>query len=194
MAHQQSPRTALSRHVHVRELAAAGLEMHMLQHRASKCLICKSMEPSSSTVLLPLKQWHTCRSDGMQAELVTGRGWDHGVFIPLLLMLEAADIPILQVSLLKALDPAAHLRLGQSLASLRDQGVFILGSGMSYHNMRGFGKAEGASKRFHDWLTPVLCNVSPEKRCDSPAPARRSLQSTLVATAFTHSVLCDLLV
>jgi 4,5-DOPA dioxygenase extradiol len=102
----------------------------------------------------------------MQAELVKGRGWDHGVFIPLLLMLEAADIPVLQVSLLKSLDPAAHIRLGRSLASLRDQGVFILGSGLSYHNMRGFGGgAEEPSKRFHAWLTPTLCDSSPAQRC-----------------------------
>jgi hypothetical protein len=178
--HQQSPRIAFSRQMHEHVLAATGLEMQTRSAPTSERPIREHGSNHRITVLFPLKHWNSYRSDGMQVELVTGRGWDHGVFIPLLLMLASADIPILQVSLLKSLDPAAHLRLGQSLASLREQGVFILGSGMSYHNMRGFGSGgEEASKRFHDWLTPVVCNVSPEKRCNSQAPTLRSLQCML---------------
>ena len=64
------------------------------------------------------------------------RGFDHGVFIPLKVAYPKADLPIVQVSLLASMDPAEHIRLGQALASLRDEGVLIIGSGMSYHNMR----------------------------------------------------------
>ncbi|WP_293775496.1 class III extradiol ring-cleavage dioxygenase [uncultured Oxalicibacterium sp.] len=81
------------------------------------------------------------------------RGWDHGVFIPLKVMFPDADIPVLQLSMKKGLDAAEHLRVGQTLQTLRDENVLILGSGMSFHNMRGFSPAfRDASAQFDDWL------------------------------------------
>ena len=62
-------------------------------------------------------------------------GWDHGVFIPFLLINPQADIPIVQVSVLASEDAAAHLRMGNALASLRDKNIAIVGSGSaSFHN------------------------------------------------------------
>ncbi len=82
------------------------------------------------------------------------RGFDHGTFIPMMLAAPDADIPVLQVSLLSSLEPEAHLRLGRALAPLRDDGVLIIGSGNSYHNMRGFGHPASAepSRAFDTWL------------------------------------------
>ena len=96
------------------------------------------------------------------------------MFIPLLLMLPEATVPIVQVSLLSSLDPEQHIRLGQALASLREQGVFIVGSGMSYHNMRGFQSSSGTkdSVTFNKWLTRAVCDSRGEDRC---AEALRSL-------------------
>ncbi|MBF0279736.1 MAG: dioxygenase [SAR324 cluster bacterium] len=85
------------------------------------------------------------------------RGFDHGVFIPLKLIYPDADIPVVCLSLNQSLDPSLHLKVGQSLETLRDQGILIIGSGMSYHNMQGFMKdAELAvSNQFDAWLTEV---------------------------------------
>jgi aromatic ring-opening dioxygenase catalytic subunit (LigB family) len=65
-----------------------------------------------------------------------------------------ARVPTTQLSLVKGLDPALHLKMGRALAPLRDEGVLIVGSGMSYHNMRGFGSAEGeqSAETFDAWL------------------------------------------
>ncbi|HWT71937.1 MAG TPA: class III extradiol ring-cleavage dioxygenase, partial [Oxalicibacterium sp.] len=90
---------------------------------------------------------------GLPARSDAQRGWDHGVFIPLKVMYPDANIPVVQLSMKKGLDPAEHLRAGQTLAALRDEGVLIIGSGMSFHNMRGFQPAfHAASQRFDDWL------------------------------------------
>ena len=83
------------------------------------------------------------------------RGWDHGVFIPMMLIRPQTDIPILQMSLTADLDPARHLAIGRALAPLRDEGVLIIGSGMSYHNLREFfaPRAAEAAAAFDTWLT-----------------------------------------
>jgi len=82
------------------------------------------------------------------------RGYDHGTFVPLKVAWPAADVPTVQLSLVKTLDPALHLRIGRALAPLRDEGVLIVGSGMSYHNIDGFGVNTGrvASVAFDRWM------------------------------------------
>jgi|SRR5580692_8196534 aromatic ring-opening dioxygenase catalytic subunit (LigB family) len=95
------------------------------------------------------------------------RGYDHGTFVPLKLAVPRADIPVLQVSLLSSLDPEAHLAVGRALAPLRDEGVLFVGSGNSYHNMRGFGHPSSLepSRRFDAWLAESM-QLSPDERMD----------------------------
>ena len=82
------------------------------------------------------------------------RGFDHGTFIPLKLAYPEADVPTVQLSLVASLDPEEHLRLGRALAPLRDEGVFVVASGMSFHNMRAFRDPRGRamSETFDAWL------------------------------------------
>ncbi len=84
------------------------------------------------------------------------RGFDHGTFIPLKLAFPDADIPTIQLSLNANLDPATHLAIGRALAPLRDEGVLIVGSGMSFHNLRAiFGRdprTQQVSAQFDRWL------------------------------------------
>ena len=86
------------------------------------------------------------------------RGFDHGVFVPLYLMYPQAEVPVLMLSMKSGYDPAAHIRLGQALAPLRDEGVLILGSGLTYHNMRGFGRSESSAPAaaFEEWLNTAI--------------------------------------
>ena len=87
------------------------------------------------------------------------RGFDHGVFVPLKLATPRADIPVVQLSLRGDLDPEAHLAAGCALRPLRDEGVLIVGSGMSWHNMRGFSPAFTAkSQAFDAWLGQALAD------------------------------------
>jgi len=93
------------------------------------------------------------------------RGFDHGMFIPLKLMFPAADIPVVQLSLRSDLEPQAHIEAGRALAPLRDEGVLIVGSGMSFHNMRGYGDPRFGpiSDEFDRWLTAAV-ESAPERR------------------------------
>lgn len=89
------------------------------------------------------------------------RGLDHGVFIPLMLIYPAAKIPVFQISLQADLAPARHIEIGRSLAPLRDEGVLIIASGLSIHNVRALiqgpaAEAVAASVAFDDWLTAPL--------------------------------------
>ena len=95
------------------------------------------------------------------------RGFDHGTFIPLKLAFPDADIPTTQLSLDANLDPATHLAIGRALAPLRDEGVLIVGSGMSFHNLRAiFGRdprTQQVSQVFDQWLGETI-TADPDAR------------------------------
>ena len=97
---------------------------------------------------------------GIDSGADTSRGWDHGVFVPLKVMFPQADIPTVQLSLQLGLDPATHLAIGRALRPLREEGVLIVGSGQTYHNMRGFmgrsGSADPAAEAFDAWLRAAM--------------------------------------
>lgn len=99
---------------------------------------------------------------GVPAATDDQRGLDHGVFVPLKLSFPEADIPTVALSLRAGLDPAEHLRIGRLLQPLRDDGVAIIGSGMSYHNMRDFLSPQAAthSAAFDQWLADAVTSPS----------------------------------
>lgn len=101
---------------------------------------------------------------GLPAKTTTQRPFDHGVWVPLSLMYPNADIPVVQVSLPTRAGPALQTQVGKALASLREQGVLIIGSGSITHNLReldwhaGPGSVEPWAKAFRDWMIEKLAD------------------------------------
>ncbi|TFW27302.1 DODA-type extradiol aromatic ring-opening family dioxygenase [Massilia horti] len=116
---------------------------------------------------------------GMTAGTDPQRGLDHGTFSMLYPIYPEADMPVVQMSIRHDLDPAVHMAAGRALASLREEGVLIVGSGLSYHNLRQFGPGgRVASQQFDAWLQHVLLDLPPAERKDallnwSAAPSAR---------------------
>ena len=98
------------------------------------------------------------RDQGLPVELDPARGFDHGVFVPMKVAFPDASIPVVEMSVERGLDPKLHIAAGRALASLRDEGVLIVGSGMSFHDLRAFGdkRFTRVSQAFDEWLTLTL--------------------------------------
>lgn len=105
---------------------------------------------------------------GIASATETERGFDHGVFVPLKVAFPDAAIPTVQLSLQRGLDPKTHLEIGRALAPLREEGVLLIGSGMSYHDMRGLwtGTGREVSEAFERWLSDVVTKDAPARDVD----------------------------
>jgi 4,5-DOPA dioxygenase extradiol len=96
----------------------------------------------------------------IQSRIDSQRGFDHGLFIPLKMMYPQADIPSLQLSLVRGLDPAVHISLGKALRELMSDNILVIGSGFSFHNlnefsMQGINPPDPANDAFQNWLIEV---------------------------------------
>ncbi len=104
------------------------------------------------------KQVHEAiQQEGIDARLDAGRGFDHGMFVPLKIMYPAADIPCVQVSLQRHYDPKLHINIGKVLSRVASQDTLIIGSGFSFHNMQAFfgepkTNADSMNEAFESWL------------------------------------------
>lgn len=100
-------------------------------------------------------------SAGIEAKGDATRDYDHGVFVPMKIIDPDASIPIVMVSLRADLDPQFHIDVGHALTPLRDEGVLIIGSGSSFHDLRSYfdGKPGGVAA-FDDWLVQTALDPS----------------------------------
>ena len=111
---------------------------------------------------------------GINCNLDHERGFDHGVFVPLMLMYPSADIPCIQISLAASLDAAEHIRIGKALVELKSENLLILGSGFSFHNMEALmskrdDSIDPRNQEFETWLAeacsdPDLSEAEREQR------------------------------
>jgi aromatic ring-opening dioxygenase catalytic subunit (LigB family) len=117
------------------------------------------------------------------------RGYDHGVFAPLYVMYPNADVPVLELSMLRGYDPAAHLAVGRVLAPLRDERVLIVGSGLSYHNLRQMGpSAAEPSRQFDTWLRDTLIDTTPAQRSERLIDWERAPSARLAHPSEDHLI------
>ncbi|TIX50643.1 DODA-type extradiol aromatic ring-opening family dioxygenase [Alteraurantiacibacter aquimixticola] len=119
------------------------------------------------------------RDGGMTANIDAARGFDHGTFSLMQAIYPEAAMPIVQMSIRKDFDPALHVEAGKLLAPLRDEGVLVVGSGLSFHNLRAMGPVgRDASRAFDGWLQQALLGATGEPRASNlldweKAPAAR---------------------
>lgn len=94
------------------------------------------------------------------------RGFDHGTFVPMSLMFPEAEVPVVLLSLKSSYDPEEHIRAGEAIAPLRDEDVLILGSGLTYHNMRGFRQPSSTpvAEAFGAYLAQAVTAPAQERR------------------------------
>jgi 4,5-DOPA dioxygenase extradiol len=113
--------------------------------------------PAPGAPLLAKKAADLAQKAGLSPVLSQGRGYDHGTWVPLLLLYPEADIPVATLSVQSRRDGAHHVALGRALAPLREEGVLIVGSGGATHNLRAFfGPARDDTpqwvKDFNEWI------------------------------------------
>jgi aromatic ring-opening dioxygenase catalytic subunit (LigB family) len=124
--------------------------------------------PAPGDPVLANRARHLIAAAGLEVAADPDRGFDHGVFVPLGLMYPAADMPIVMVSVKSDHDPREHFALGRALAPLRDEGVLIVGSGLNYHNMRGFDRDSSTAdaEAFTGYLSETLALGDARARSD----------------------------
>lgn len=108
------------------------------------------------------------KSYGFETSFDSERGLDHGAFVPLAVAFPEAQIPVVQLSIEASFDPNYHLALGEALKPLRGEGVLIIGSGLTFHNMHLFNP-EGSqpSEDFDAWLQDSIIGKTYEQRKQS---------------------------
>ena len=113
--------------------------------------------PSPGEPELAVKVQQALRLADIPVKLDHQRGYDHGLYVPLMLMYPEADIPVIQLSLVNNLDPAQHLAIGKALQTLDCDNLLVIGSGFSFHNMRAFfssntDDSQQKNNEFEHWL------------------------------------------
>lgn len=128
----------------------------------------KLMYPAPGLPVLANHVRELLAAAGIASGVDDKRGLDHGVFVPFKLVYPDADVPIVQLSLHHSLDASVHLQIGRALAPLRDAGVLIVGSGMSYHNLREMfqdgPRFNEPAEQFDAWLAEAVAEPDEAER------------------------------
>lgn len=127
---------------------------------------------------------------GLESQLNATRGYDHGVFVPLLIMYPEATIPVVQVSLHKSLDAKINIDVGKALAPLRDDNILILGSGYTFHNFDAIfhpsTKSLQVARSFNTWLKETI--LLPNDTSCSVEDKKDTLSEVMLKDAYTKRI------
>jgi len=125
-------------------------------------------------------------ADILGATVDAERGLDHGAWSPLMIAFPEARIPVVQLSIQPDKDAAWHYASGQKLAPLREEGVLIMATGNTTHNLRAAFRGHYTSvpaevREFSAWLYKMLSDkdhqqlqdwetAAPHARWNHPTP------------------------
>src|SRR5262249_26416504 len=94
--------------------------------------------PAPGDPVVAMKIAGLLQAAGFAPAIVTGHGYDHGTWVPLMLLYPDAEIPVVQLAVQPHLGPAHHVAVGRALASLKDEDLLLIGSGSATHNLEEF--------------------------------------------------------
>jgi 4,5-DOPA dioxygenase extradiol len=119
--------------------------------------------PASGDPNLAFMVFSRLSDKGIESILDDKRGFDHGLFVPLKIMYPQADVPCVQLSLVKGLNPGVHIKIGEALSGLEYENLLVIGSGFSFHNMKAFfapstTETQSMNESFEQWLIETCSN------------------------------------
>ena len=118
--------------------------------------------PAPGNPVLAKRIFSLLQASGIETQLDEQRGFDHGMFVPLKIMFPEAEIPCVQLSLLKNLNPEYHFKLRKALSKLRNENTLIIGSGFTFHNMQAImsqnSDIDFKNEEFEQWLIDTCTN------------------------------------
>jgi 4,5-DOPA dioxygenase extradiol len=106
------------------------------------------------------------KTNGIESQLDTKRGLDHGVWDILYLMYPEANIPVIQVSVNPNMPMDKQYEIGEAIKNLGQEDILVIGSGSTVHNLATVDwkatEAVGWAVEFDNWLIEKVENSDKE--------------------------------
>ncbi len=143
------------------EVASASAPSMIYDFSGFPSALSKVVYPAKGSPEIAQEVWTRLTAAGIACQQNPSRGFDHGVWTPLVHVIPNASIPIVPLAIPRAAEPMDLMRIGEALAPLRDQGIALMGSGAITHNLGDLSFQENApvaawAAAFDDWVRDHL--------------------------------------